>query len=173
MDDRFLHYYERPAPLPDRRRMLGAIAVMAFALVPVFMLFLALFAAIMNPSKIAGYSEDFFGTFPWMPFHGLVPGVPLAIVQAVLLSLFARRGWDAIGVSLATGVALSLVLEIAFVTIAMPDARPGVWDLFLLFLPFACTGALMCALFWRIAIRHRRRARLTATMDADAIRAME
>ena len=174
MDERFLHF-ERPTPLssPDRGRMLAAIAVMALALFPIFMFFLAIFAAIMNPSKIAGYSEDFFGAFPGMPFYGLIPGLPLAIVHAVLLSVFARRGWDAIGVSLATGVALSVLLEIAFVGIGMPDDSPGFWDLFLLFLPFACTEGLLCAMFWRMTIRHKRHARLAAKQAADAIRTME
>jgi hypothetical protein len=174
MDERFLHF-ERPAsaPMSGKRRMLAAIAVMAFALVPVFMLFLALVASIMTPSKIGSYSEEFFGALPEMLLRGLVAGVPLALFYAALLSLLARWKWDAIGVSLATGIALSLVLEFSFVAIGMPDTSPGIWDLFLLLLPFAGTSALMCAIYWRMVIRCQRLARLAAKQAADAIRAMD
>lgn len=159
--------------MSGKRRMLAAIAVMALTLAPVFMGLLALVASIVTPSKIASYSGDFFSAFPEMLFQGLIPGVPLALVHAALLSLLARRGWDAIGVSLMTGIALSLVLEIAFVAIGMPETSPGIWDLFLLFLPFACTGALMCGIYWRMVVRQQRLARLAAKQAADAIRAME
>jgi hypothetical protein len=172
MDERFLHY-ERPAPSYDRRRLLAAMAVTAFASVPVFMLFLALVAALINPSKVGKYSADFFDAFPEILVIGLVVGVPLAFALAALLSLLARRGWDAIGVAMATGVVIGLLLEMAFVPIVMPDDSPGLRDLFLLLLPFACTSALMCAIFWRMVIRHKRHARLAAKRAADAIRAME
>jgi len=149
------------------------MAVTAFALVPVFMLLLALVAVLINPSKIGKYSADFFDAFPEILFYGLVVGVPLAITLAALLSLLAQRGWDTISVSVATGVAISLLLEMAFVSIVMPDDSPGFRDLVLLFVPFACTGALMCAIFWRMVIRHKRHARLVAKRAADAIRTME
>jgi hypothetical protein len=110
---------------------------------------------------------------PEILLKGPIVGVPLAIVLATLLSLLARRGWDSIGVSLATGVAIGLPLEMAFITIFIPHNSPGFWNLFLLFLPFACTGALMCAISWRMVIRHKRYARLAAKQAADAVRAME
>jgi hypothetical protein len=63
--------------------------------------------------------------------------------------------------------------EIAFVVISLSDVSASVWDLVLLLVPFGCTGALVCTIFWRMVIRRQRHARLTAKQAANAIRAME
>jgi len=159
--------------------MLGAGAVIALAISPVFMLLLGLVLAAVNPAESASTLADYFSLLPTMPIHGLIPGVPLAVVYAALLSLLARQGWDAIGVALLIGVAIGLVLEIVFIAIATPEAGTslGAWDLsryfFQLLLPFAGASALMCAIYWRMVIRHQRLARLAAKQAADAIRTME
>lgn len=179
MDERFLHY-ERPAlPPSSRRRLLGAIAIMALASFPVFMLLLSLSYSAMEPTESAVTLADYFDMFPAILFYGLIPGVPVAVACAILLSVLARRGWDAIGVSLLAGVALGAVLELAFIPFAIPEtvARMSVWEfswgLFLLLLPFAGTSAPLCAIYWRMVIRHQRHARLAAKQAAESIRAME
>lgn len=179
MDDRFLHY-ERPVPPPSGRYgLLGAIAIIALVSSPVFMLLLSLGYSAMEPAKSAVTLADYFDLLPMMPLYGLIPGVPVAVACALLLSLLARRGWDSIGVSLLVGVALGAVLEIAFIALTLPEmvARMSGWQrswtLFVLLLPFAGTSAPMCAIYWHMVIRHQRRARLAAKQAADAIRAME
>jgi hypothetical protein len=179
MDDRFLHY-ERPASPPSgRHRLLGAIAIMALVSSPVFMLFLSLGLSAMEPAKSAITLTDYFDLLPTMPFYGLLPGVPAAVACAALLSLLARWGWDTIGVSLLAGVVLGAVLEIAFIAVTMPEMAASTslwglaWGLFSLLLPFGCSSALLCAIYWRMVIRHQRQARLAAKRAAAAIRAME
>jgi hypothetical protein len=178
---RWLAYFDLNGRASGGRRTAAAIGLTALMVGPTFVLLLTGLLVITDMTllmRLNGTAMAF--ALAKSPFYGLVAGLPMAVVCATLIGILARRGWDAIGVSIATGMIASALPAAVIIYVGLQKVRGRItidpelwWQWPLTMVPFALTGALMCALFWRIAIRHRRRARLTATMDAIAIRAME
>ena len=158
-----------------------AIGLSALVVGPTFVLLLLVLLGITDMTVLMRMRGTAMAiTLAKSPVYGLIAGLPMAGICGLLIVMLARRGWDAIGISLAIGIMTSVLPAATIIYIGL--ARMGrrlaldpefLWQLPLGMMPFAMTGALMCALFWRIAIRHRRHARLTALQDAAAIRAME
>jgi hypothetical protein len=178
---RWLSYFDPNGRASGRRRTAAAIGLTALVAGPTFVLLLIGLLSIADATLLMRMN----GTAMVVALakslvYGLVAGLPMAVACAALIGILARRGWDAIGVSLITGLIAS-VLPAAGLLLALEKARqdrltldPALWWQWpITVTPFALTGVVMCALFWRIAIRHRRHARLTVLQDADAIRAME
>lgn len=104
--------------------------------------------------------------------------IPVAIVNAVVLSMLARRGKDSVAFALCSGASLGIAIMTANLVIAGPptiyDAPEWlIWayvmhDLLLL----VFTGISMSIPQWLIAIRPSRRFRLSHARDQEAIRAM-
>lgn len=104
--------------------------------------------------------------------------LPVAIVNGVLLGMFARQGKDKLALALCSGAALGVVVASAFLVIEGPpiifDAPE--WLIWLRvmkqFAGLALTGISMSIAQWWIAIRPTRRFRLGDARDEEAIRAM-
>jgi hypothetical protein len=178
---RWLAFFDPNGRASGRRRIAAAIGLTALMTGPTFVLLLIGLLGITDVTVLMRLNGTAMAvTLAKSPVYGLVAGLPMAVVCAALIGILARRGWDAIGVSLVTGLVASALPAVGLIYLALEKARDRLsvdpefwWQWPMTVTPFALTGALMCALFWRIAIRHRRHARLTALQDADAIRAME
>lgn len=178
---RWLSYFDPNGRASGKRRTAAAIGLTALMVGPTFVLLLIGLLVITDPTLLLRMNGTAMAVaLAKSPLYGLVAGLPMAVVCAALIGILARRGWDAIGVSIATGMIASAPPAAVIIYIGLQKVRDRTtidpefwWQWPVTMVPFALTGSLMCALFWRIAIRHRRHARLTTTMDAIAIRAME
>lgn len=162
--------------------MLAAIGVIALSTGPIFVLAITLMLSITDPADLVRMGATSLASMLARSlFYGLIPALPLSVVHAIAIDLLARRGRDSIGISLLNGIALSLLPAAAAILLIMADggnmvgitSAGQVWGLVLIATPFASTGGLLGAMFWRIVIYHRRRVRLAALHDDAAIRAME
>lgn len=106
-------------------------------------------------------------------FVGIFLSLPAAVTNAILLSLLARFGVDALRVSVLCGGMIGLAVAIFLSTLgderhaAVAAAKVGTSQP-AAFLVYAVTGALMGALYWLIAIRPKQRRRLI--LEAAALR---
>jgi hypothetical protein len=178
---RWLSYFDPNGRASGRRRTAAAIGLSALVVGPTFVLLLIGLLSITDVTLFMRMNGTVMAVaLAKSPVYGLVAGLPMAVVCAALIGILARRGWDAIGLSLIIGLIAS-ALPAAGLLYLLEKAREPLavdpeffwWQWPMTMTPFALTGVVMCALFWRIAIRHRRHARLTVLHDADAIRAME
>jgi hypothetical protein len=178
---RWLSYFDPNGRASGRRRTAAAIGLSALVVGPTFVLLLIGLLSIADVTVLMRMKVTaMLTTLAKSLIYGLIGGLPTAAICATLIGMLARRGWDAIGVSLSTGIIASTLPAACLIYFALERVRGRVsidpelwWQWPVTMVPFALTGAVMCALFWWIAIRHRRHARLTALHDAAAIRAME
>jgi len=98
----------------------------------------------------------------------LLGSIPAASLNAIVLNISARRSVDEVLWAASCGGAVGLLTAAIFAIIFAIGGLPGELALW-----FSATGALMGALHWCIAVRPRRRWRLSLVRDAEAIRAME
>jgi hypothetical protein len=98
----------------------------------------------------------------------LIGSIPAASLNAIVLGVSARKNVDIVWWAMFCGGVIGLltaaILASLFNTRGV-DGKLALW--------FCSTGALMGALHWYIAIRPRRRWRLSLLRDDEAIRAME
>lgn len=98
----------------------------------------------------------------------LIGSIPAASLNAIVLGVGARKSLDAAWWAMFCGGVIGLltaaILASLFTTRGV-DGKLALW--------FCSTGALMGALHWYIAIRPRRRWRLSLLRDDEAMRAME
>jgi hypothetical protein len=98
----------------------------------------------------------------------LIGSIPAASLNGIVLGVSTRKNvdivWWAIFCGGVIGLLTAAILASLFTTRGV-DGTLALW--------FSSTGALMGALHWYIAVRPRRRWRLSLLRDDQAIRAME
>jgi hypothetical protein len=112
--------------------------------------------------------QRWWGTMAYSSLICLIGSIPAASLNAIVLGVSARKNVDVVWWAMSCGGAIGLVTAAIFAIIFNLGRLPGE-----LVLWFSSTGALMGALHWCIAIRPRRRWRLSLLRDDEAIRAME
>ena len=146
---------------PGIGRAIAGVAAAALATGPTVILWLVILDMLLGESG-AGMG----GTLAIMVFaslFGLIGSLPAACLNALVLGLAARHDKDEAWLSAVSGALIAML--VAVVMSAMGVGTMGV--------AFVLTGILMGLLHWVIAIRPRRRWRLSLLRDEEAIRAME
>ena len=166
-------------------RTVGAIAATTLGSGPVLVLWFTLVIALTRPEiivvNVVRDPAGFAVTLGESVLYGSVASLPATLVHAVTVGVLAHRTRDAFGWSLTSGAMLGVLLAASLIWILVLSGEMGGFEFLegqLLFLaaiaaPFAATGASMGLLYWRIAVRPRRRWRLLRQHSDDAIRAME
>jgi hypothetical protein len=112
--------------------------------------------------------QRWLATMAYSSLICLIGSIPAASLNAIVLGVSARKNVDIIWWAMFCGGVIGLltaaILASLFTTRGV-DGKLALW--------FTSTGALMGALHWYIAIRPRRRWRLSLLRDDEAIRAME
>jgi hypothetical protein len=163
----------------------GAMAVVALVSGPVLVLSFTVLIALIYPEEFpfdaAADPISYLRMLADSSIYGSVVVVPATLVHAVIVALLGSRARDAFGWSLGSGTAIGILLAALAIWILFASGEAGGFDTLesqLLYtamfgVPLALTGGLMGLLYWRIAIRPRRRWRLLRQHGEDAIRAME
>lgn len=166
-------------------RTVGAIAAATLGSGPLLMLWFTLVIGLTDPdifaSNVVGDPAGYARELAESSIKGSIVSLPAALAHAVIIVLLARRARDAFGWSMASGAVLGVLAAGLFTWIVFASGEAGGFDSLenqLFFTagaagPFASTGALMGLLYWRIAIRPRRRWRRLRQHSEDAIRVME
>src|SRR5688572_9116042 len=105
---RWLSYFDPNGRASGRRRTAAAIGLSALVVGPTFVLLLIGLLSIADVTVLMRMNGTAMAVaLAKSPIYGLVAGLPMAVVCAALIGILARRGWDAIGVSLITGLIAS------------------------------------------------------------------
>ena len=103
------------------------------------------------------------GIMVFASLFGLIGSLPAACVNAFILSLAARHDKDEAWLSTVSGALIAMLVAVLMGSLGVETMGAA----------FVFTGILMGLLHWAIAIRPRRRWRLSLLRDEEAIRAME
>ena len=166
-------------------RTVGAIAATTLGSGPLLVMGIILFMSLVYPESfirlVVRDPAGFAVMLAEFVVYGSVVSLPATLVHAAAVGLLARRARDGFGWSLASGTVLGVLLASALIWFLFLSGEVGGFDLLeskLVYVagigvPFGATGALTGLLYWRIAIRPRRRWRLLRQHSEEAIRAME
>lgn len=165
-------------------RTVGAIAAATLGSGPALILCFTILGGLVYPESIYGWvaSPPYYGALLLdSSLYGSIIALPSTLVHFVVIAVLAHRARDAFGWSLASGAVIGVLLAGILIWILIASGEAGGIDSLetaLLFSggvasPFAVAGALMGLLYWRIAVRPRRRWRLLRQQGELAIRAME
>jgi len=148
-----------------RGRELAAAILVAVAAGPTVVAVFKCLEAVSS-SYAPLWSTSDVAAFALSPLLGLVGGMPAAIAGSIAASLLMRRGIDSIWISGLAGSLIGAVLSMPFYVFAADDAAA-------LTIVFEMASILMSLAYWALAIRPRRRRRLSLLHGEDAILAME
>ena len=152
---------------PRKGRMFIGIAAASFATGPTLVLFATIHQLVMEPNdhwQVGGWLAIMF----YSSLICLIGSIPAAGLNAIVLSSTARKGIDAAWWAVGSGGLIGLVVAVIIFDLLADgrlDGKLALW--------FGATGTLMGGLHWYIAVRPRRRWRLSLLHDEALIRAME
>lgn len=147
---------------------------------PVLILSIALPNAVINPDSpmfnVVNDPLDVALSLAQSVIHGPVVSLPATLIHALVIGVLAHHARDGFGWSVASGAALGTALAVLLISVLLLSGEIVGFDVLPLAglaAPFVATGALMGLLYWRIAVRPKRRWRLLRGQGELAIRTME
>lgn len=153
---------------PGLGRALAGAAAASVATGPTLVL-LGRIGDVITGSQAMGYwrTDDLGALIVDSSLFCLIGSVPAASVNAAVLSHLARRARDAVWWAMASGGVIGFLGAMIMNGLipGLAEAPVALW--------LSATGTLMGLLHWAIAIRPRRRWRLSLWRDEEAIRAMK
>lgn len=148
---------------------MGAAAA-SFATGPTLILTYGIYAMLTDPGATDMDARELGSLGSMIAFSSficLIGSIPAAALNAIALNHLTHWERDAVWWAIASGNIIGLI--VAFIMAGLIDSPPNLrFELW-----FSATGSLMGWLHWLIAIRPRRRWRLSLQHDQEAIRAME
>lgn len=161
-------------------RVVAAIVTAALTAGPVFILLFIPFAWVSDRDEVRSLGIQSMGAMlAESVVDGSTPGLVMVALHALSVGLLARWRKDSIWVSMVVGSAIGLLPAAFYVLLALevaaddPHLAQPSWFLSTMVILFVATGAIVSALYWRLAIQPRHKLRLAALRDASAIQAME
>jgi hypothetical protein len=146
---------------PGIGRAIAGVAAAALATGPTVILWLQILDMLLGESGAPLFGM--LGLMVLASLFGLIGSLPAACVNAFILGLAARHDKDEAWLSAVSGALIAMLVAVVMGGLGVETMGTA----------FVLTGILMGLLHWAIAIRPRRRWRLSLLRDEEAIRAME
>jgi hypothetical protein len=156
-----------PNTEPRKGRVFIGIAAASLVTGPTLVLFATVHQLVMEPQD-HWQVDSLLAIMFYSSLFCLIGSIPAASLNAIVLGSSARKGIDAAWWAMGSGGMIGLVVAVVIFGLVADgrlDGKLALW--------FGATGVFMGALHWRIAVRPRRRWRLSLLRDEEAIRAME